>query len=409
MSNVLFIGRFYPKGVIENIVEDTYGKVGFSNHNFELSLIEGFSKLPDINLRVLTAPMVYSYPHNNKNAFIKSISYCDKNYTVKSIGFCNIAIINFLSQKQALCKAIRKEIYSFNNDNEIAIIVNTPSLVLSSALFQALHNIKGKKIKTTVIVPDVPECLVEMNGKMTIKNRLVQQLNKRNARLSLFYNKYVYLTEAMNDFFHSNVHDYIVMEGLIDESRISSTFIAPNCNEKKEIILYTGTLRRIFGVMELIEAFKKANLNNAELWICGSGECANEIIQQANKNPRIRFYGLVSSQLALELQLQATILANPRSSTGSYTRYSFPSKTIEYLLAGRTVIMNRLPGIPNEYDKFIEYPDDESIESWANKLNEIVNENKNIRLQRSLSGRNFILDNKTAVAQCKRILDFINQ
>ena len=409
MSNILFIGKFYPQGIIDNIVEDTNGKVGFSNHNFELSLIEGFSKLPDIDLKVLTAPMVYSYPHNNRNAFIKSISYNHKNYTVKSIGFCNIAIINLLSQTLSLCKAIRNEIYSFNNDEGIAIIVNTPSLVLSSALFQAIRNIKDKKIKTTVIVPDVPECLVKMNGKITIKTRLVQHLNKHNARLSLLYDKYVYLTEAMNDFFHSNIHDCIVMEGLIDESRVSSKFIAPNYNDKKEIILYTGTLRRIFGVMDLIDAFVKANLTNAELWICGSGECANEITQLAIKNPQIKFYGLVNSQRALELQSQATILANPRSSTGSYTRYSFPSKTIEYLLAGRTVIMNRLPGIPTEYDKYIEYPDDESIESWANKLNGIVNENKDTRMKQSLAGRNFILENKTAAAQCKRILDFINQ
>ena len=360
--NVLFLGQFYPKGIIENIVEDTRGKVGFSNHNFEMSLISGFSKHRDVNLRILTAPMVFSFPHNNKNAFIRKVSYIENNYSVNSIGFCNIAVINKFYQKWVLTKAIIKEIETFGGD-EITIVVNTPSLTLSSALFKSLSDITGKKIKTVLIVPDVPECMIKMSGKMNLKNRIVQLLNKRNAQLSLRYDKYVYLTEAMNDFYQAKSNDYIVIEGLIDDSKVKIEYTPPKFEGNKEIILYTGTLRRIFGVMNLIEAFKKAEIADAELWICGSGECASEIEQIAKNNASIKFYGLVSSQKALELQSKATILANPRSSEGEYTKYSFPSKTIEYLLAGRTVIMNRLPGVPLEYDNYIEYPDDESIES----------------------------------------------
>lgn len=404
--NVLFLGQFYPKGIIENIVEDTRGKVGFSNHNFEMSLISGFSKHRDVNLRILTAPMVFSFPHNNKNAFIRKVSYIENNYSVNSIGFCNIAVINKFYQKWVLTKAIIKEIETFGGD-EITIVVNTPSLTLSSALFKSLSDITGKKIKTVLIVPDVPECMIKMSGKMNLKNRIVQLLNKRNAQLSLRYDKYVYLTEAMNDFYQAKSNDYIVIEGLIDDSKVKIEYTPPKFEGNKEIILYTGTLRRIFGVMNLIEAFKKAEIADAELWICGSGECASEIEQIAKNNASIKFYGLVSSQKALELQSKATILANPRSSEGEYTKYSFPSKTIEYLLAGRTVIMNRLPGVPLEYDNYIEYPDDESIESWAKKMREIVADDKENRLKLNIAGRKFILDNKTAKLQCGRILDLV--
>lgn len=404
--NVLFLGQFYPKGIIENIVEDTRGKVGFSNHNFEMSLISGFSKHRDVNLRILTVPMVFSFPHNNKNAFIRKINYIENNYSVNSIGFCNIAVINKFYQKWALTKAIIKEIETFRGD-EITVVVNTPSLTLSSALFKSLSDITGKKIKTVLIVPDVPECMIKMSGKMNLKNRIVQLLNKKNAQLSLRYDNYVYLTEAMNDFYQAKSSDYIVMEGLIDDSKVKIEYTPPKFEGNKEIILYTGTLRRIFGVMNLIEAFKKSEIADAELWICGSGECASEIEQIAKNNASIKFYGLVSSQKALELQSKATILANPRSSEGEYTKYSFPSKTIEYLLAGRTVIMNRLPGVPLEYDNYIEYPDDESIESWAKKMREIVDDDKENRLKLNIAGRKFILYNKTAKLQCGRILDLV--
>lgn len=406
--NVLFIGKFYPKGIIEHIVEDTRGKVGFSNHNFEMSLIGGFAALKDINLRVLTAPMVYSYPHNNKNAFIRKTSYVEKNYPVRSIGFCNIAVLNQFSEIRTLTKAIRKEIEAFDGD-EVAVVVNTPSLILSSALFKALPKIKNKKITTVLIVPDVPECLAEMSGKMTLKNRLVRQLNKRNAQLSQRYDKYVYLTEAMNDFYHADPKDYIVMEGLIDETKVKSAYTAPDYEDGKEIILYTGTLRRIYGFMNLMEAFEKAALPNAELWICGSGECASEIEERANNNPAIKFFGLVSSEKARELQSKATILANPRPSEGEYTKYSFPSKTIEYLLAGRTVIMNRLPGVPEEYDKYLFYPDNESKDAWISKFREIFMMPTAERQAHDEAGRNFIRNMKTASVQCSRIVRLIKQ
>lgn len=406
--NILFLGRFYPKGIVESIVNDTRGRVGFSNHNFEMSLIRGFSDLKDVNLRVLTAPMVYSYPHNNRNAFVRKTNYVEDNYPVHSIGFCNIAVLNRFSEHLALTKAIRKEIKAFGGD-ELTIVVNTPSLILSSSLFKALSQIKYKRIRTVLIVPDVPECMVEMSGKMTLKNRLVRLLNKRNARLSQRYDKYVYLTEAMNDFYHAAPKDYIVMEGLIDESKITDRFITQDAYRSKEIILYTGTLRRIFGVMSLINAFEKGNFNNTELWICGSGETADEISERARQNKNIKFFGLVDSDKARELQSRATILANPRSAEGRYTRYSFPSKTIEYLLAGRTVIMNRLPGVPAEYDSFLFYPDDESEEAWIRKLNEILSMPDNERTDRNIAGRNFILSSKIATAQCSRIVSLVSK
>lgn len=406
--NILFIGQFYPKGIVEKIAEDTHGKVGFSNHNFEISLINGFSRLENVNLKVITAPMVFSFPHNNKRAFVKKINYTEDNYHIYSIGFCNILGFNMISKPYALTKAIQQEIEAFEGE-DVAVIVNTPSLILSTSLFKSLHNIKDKNVKTVLIIPDVPECMAKMSGKTTLKSRLVQQLNKRTAQLSMLYDKYVYLTDAMNDFYNAKPDDYIVMEGLINESKVMSSHIPSKYKDNKEIILYTGSLQHIFGVMNLIKAFVKAAISNAELWICGSGECSSEIEQVAKNNPAIKFYGLVSPHKSLELQTKATILANPRSSNGEYTKYSFPSKTIEYLLVGRSVIMNRLPGVPKEYDKYLYYPDNESVEAWIKKLREIIDLNPEERLKRDQDGRQFILSHKTAKHQCAQIINLCRE
>lgn len=403
MPNVIFLGQFYPHNILTTIKEDTHGHIGFSNHNFEMSLLNGFSHVEGINLKVISTPMTFSYPHNNKRAFIRAEHYTENDSDISSIGFCNIAVINQFSKYYFLKRKIRSAIRSFNGE-PVNIIVNTPSLILSKALFDAIANLKCK-ITTTLIVPDVPECLAEMGHSKSIKHKLIIYLNRLNARLSQRYDKYVYLTDAMNDFYHAKPNDYIVIEGLIDDSRVCNANAISNNECDKEIILYTGTLTRLFGIMDLVNMFDSAGLPNCELWICGSGECATEIEEKARVNPNIKFYGLVDSAEALRLQSQATILANPRSANGNYTKYSFPSKTIEYLLAGKTVIMNRLPGIPTEYDNFIHYPVDESSEAWTDKLNEIITMDRTDRRQKDEAGRKFIIDNKLASIQCSRIVE----
>lgn len=401
--NVLFLGRFYPHKVLKTIYHDTRGKVGFSNHNFEKSLIAGFASNNNLNFRVVTAPLVYSFPHNNKNAFIKKEQYIEDGISVKSTGFCNLAFINIFSTIFSLVRIIHSELKEFDGPC-VNIVVNTPNIIHSIAL-EIAKKIVNKKINTVLIIPDVPECMTKMDNKQSLKSRIVSVINKFNAHLSKRYDKYVFLTEAMNDFYNVKKTDYIVMEGLIDDNR----FISDNTtNYNKEIILYSGTLRRIFGIMNLIDVFIKGKFDNTELWICGSGECAQEIKNIASNSTNIKFFGLVDSSEAIRLQSLATILANPRSSEGEYTKYSFPSKTIEYLLAGKTVIMNRLPGVPKEYDQYLNYPDSEDTNSWINKLKEILAMDKNERNKKNFLGKEFVLSEKTATIQCKRIVNMLS-
>ena len=80
-------------------------------------------------------------------------------------------------------------------------------------------------------------------------------------------------------------------------------------------------------------------------------------------------------------------------------------KTIEYLLSGNTVIMNHLPGIPEEYDDYVFYPDNESAEAWVTKLREIMAIPATERKTRGMAAREFIITKKNASAQCRRIVE----
>lgn len=405
MKNVLFIGGFYPKKLRSTVNQNSCGKVGFSNHNFELAILNGLSNLNDINLFALTAPKVYSYPYNNKAFFTRSEAYIEGKCSIRSIGFCNLFIINKIS---LLLSLFFNLLYCFRKikSHKIYVILDTPNIYMETALLLA-KSITRKRLETILIIPDIPSFVSNMDKMHIIKRKIVNLFDSFALVLAQKFDHYVLLTSQMQEFFAKRI-DYIIMEGIINENlcREGKVFEnnMKNGKSEKQIILYTGTLRKIFGVLNLVEAFEIGDFENAELWICGSGDASDEIMESAKRNSNIKFFGLVNSDEAIRLQQKATILVNPRTSEGEFTKYSFPSKTMEYLMTGKPVIANKLPGIPEEYFNYLFIPKDESISSLKDMISYVLNMDLENRNKYSLKGREFVLNNKNSIVQAKRII-----
>lgn len=401
--NILFLGKFYPRTLVTTIAADSKGKAGMSNHNFEMSVINGLSQHRDIDLKCLTIPNIYSFPYNNRRLFTKRESYVYRNTHVCSVGFCNLPFIKEMWSTIALIVTILKTIPQYEGDR-VDVIVNTPN----NSLLNAIRFVKlftCKIITQTVIIPDIPAMVTAMDKHNVVKSFLLEYLNRSSMRKTSRSNGVVLLTESMMEFIDRPVK-HIVMEGIVDVDTMDLGISDDGLDKK--IILYTGTLRKIFGVMNLVRAFQLLTDDTAELWICGSGDSQIAIEDAAKQDSRIKFFGLVDSYTALEMQRHATILVNPRTGEGAFTRYSFPSKTMEYLLSGKSTIINRLAGIPEEYYDYVFTPKDESIESLAECISNVLCMDVALRKKRAQSGRNFIITQKNAKVQTKRILDMIN-
>ena len=400
--NILFLGKFYPQTLITTLAADSKGKAGMSNHNFEMSIINGLCQQKEIMLKCITVPNTYSFPYNNKRFFTKKESYQHKNTQIHSVPFCNLPIIKEIWSTLALVVTLIKVLSKYDGD-KVEAIINTPNNGLLNAVRFA-KVFTRKKITQTVIIPDIPSMVTSMDKQNKLKGFVLKYRNKRSMKMISDSNGLVLLTEAMIDFVDKPI-PYIVMEGIVDVE----TMDVETSSMIKEIILYTGTLRRIFGVMNLVQAFQKIIDSDVELWICGSGDSEEAIKAAANLDYRIKFYGLVDSLSALKMQRQATILVNPRTSEGEYTKYSFPSKTMEYLLSGKSVIINRLPGIPEEYYQYVHTPEDESIDALAECISNILTMDVQTRNLMAQRGREFIMSCKNSKIQTKRILDMISE
>ena len=403
--DVLFLGGFYPTQLLSTVREDSFGKIGFSNHNFEQSIIGGLLQQDNLNLRILSAPLVYSYPYNNKKLYTPSESYAYKYTHIKSIGFCNLAVVNKIWMTVSLIFNLLHEFKRFRN-RELKVIVNTPNFYYVLAL-RVAQIFSRKRIEKLLVVPDIPSFVTSMDRCNPIKSFLLKILNSLSMKMASSFDHHVLLSDAMASLFNTKL-DYLVMEGLIDLDKIKSSSLTIPIR-RKNVILYTGTLRKIFGVMNLVEAFDNSIFDDAELWICGSGEASKEIEKRAISNPRIHFYGLVDSEKALKMQSQATVLVNPRTSEGEFTKYSFPSKTIEYLLSGAVVVINRLPGIPKEYYDYVVTPQNESVEALRTTLRNVLDLTQDERDSLGKRGKKYIQESKNSKIQVERLLKMFSK
>jgi len=174
---------------------------------------------------------------------------------------------------------------------------------------------------------------------------------------------FVLLTEAMKDALYVGTRPYMVVEGIVDE--------IPEMHEEKPAsdgikrIVYAGKMNIKFGIKELVDAFMKIEDENYQLILCGDGDARSYVEEKMKADHRIDYKGQVTAAKAKEYIQSADVLVNPRPNNEEYTKYSFPSKTIEYLLSGKPVVAYMLDGMPDIYRDFIYNIEDYSSFSQA--------------------------------------------
>ena len=93
----------------------------------------------------------------------------------------------------------------------------------------------------------------------------------------------------------------------------------------------------------------RTHSDDIELWLFGSGDMEKDITDYCKSDQRIKYFGMVPREKVVKFEKKAKLLVNPRPTNNEFTKYSFPSKTIEYMASGTPLLTTRLPGIPSEY------------------------------------------------------------
>ena len=148
--------------------------------------------------------------------------------------------------------------------------------------------------------------------------------------------------------------------------------------------------------------------NDFELWLFGSGDFEKEIKEYAKSDKRIKFFGRVNRDVVLEYEHRASLLVNIRDSKEEYTKFSFPSKTIEYMACGTPLLTTKLPGIPDEYYKYCYVLENETIDGLNKTLENILSIPHDELLDKGKAAMNYIFNNKIAEIQGNKIIEFLS-
>lgn len=403
---MLFIGGIFPRNSKQDIVNNSKGPIQFAANTLQYNIIKGLEANLNQPIDIINAVFIGSYPKFYKKLIYKKSELENKHEGFRyDLGFLNVFILKHVVRALGLKRYLYKWYKTNPTDKRIVIYsMHWPFIFAASKLKR-----KFKDCNIVLIIPDLPEYM-SMDER---KKPILAFLKKIDTALIFSKLKYIdsfaLLTEHMREKLNVTNKPYVVIEGMCDPNDVSTDEIAILDKEKNDkIILYSGSLHRKYGILILLEAFSLIKNKNYKLWICGDGDAKEDVIKAANINPQIKFFGQVHREEVLKLQSQSTVLVNPRSGSEAYTKYSFPSKTIEYLLAAKPVIMDRLSGIPFEYNDYIFFVNDYSALGFANKIVEICNKSDEELSVIGLKGRRFIIEEKNYKVQCKRIIDLAN-
>ena len=156
----------------------------------------------------------------------------------------------------------------------------------------------------------------------------------------------------------------------------------------------------------MIKAFVELDYPNSELWLYGTGDIKQENYDSISN---VKFKGVKLNTEVIKNEIKASLLVNPRFTNEEYTKYSFPSKLIEYMSTGTFTITTKLPGIPNEYFKYCGTFDEESVVGYKNVLNNYLSMDKAILHERGLESKRFVLTEKNNIKQAQRVYNFIDK
>ncbi|MBP6182584.1 glycosyltransferase [Flavobacterium sp.] len=395
IKNILFVSNVCDDILFNFILENSIIKPSQAAQKFQKLFIEGFL----LNNTSITA--ISTLPVDKKT--IKRKWFNIKNSISNGVEYYYLPILNLLFLKEIIIftstflyylkwMLTKKDKIVINNI--LNLTVSITSLLLSK-LF---------KIKCIAIVTDLP---IYMGEDILVDSFKMRLYKKLASYFILKYDGYILLTEQMNEIVNVNNKPFLVMEGLVDYN-INKTSNKTNNFKREFKIIYAGSIHRKYGILNLINAFIKLKNKEINLHIYGNGDLEKEVEYISKNNPNIKYFGTIANELLINELKNAYLLINPRPISGEYTKYSFPSKNIEYMSSGTPLVTTNLPGIPKEYYPYIYILEGDKEIDIFNMLYKLINLPISEIEEFGKKSKKFVQDHKSNKYQTERVLKLLN-
>lgn len=149
---------------------------------------------------------------------------------------------------------------------------------------------------------------------------------------------------------------------------------------------------------------------NIRLKLFGSGPFVDELKERyCKEDKRVMYMGVAPNKEVVEAELAASLLVNPRPTHEEFTKYSFPSKNIEYMASGTPLLTTKLPGMPKEYYPYVFLIENETTEGYSQALAEALTKTDEELFEYGARAKSFVLDKKNSCEQARRVIELIKR
>lgn len=348
-EDICFIGGVIPKEQFEVLRQKTRAGFQFAANNLQESLILGFD-FHNVSIEMISVPFIPSYPSGTDLLFYKGSAKNNRRY----LSFINLPLIRELHRSLAIFYHLVFRKVGKPNRNFFVY-----SMSMSLLLPVVFYSFFYRKSTISLYILDLPE-MMNFNKKKNFfysafKKLEVAFLKVLLKRVKFFFVVSKHITEALD----LPSERTLVVEGVSSESDVFSTCedSINGCDDfflsKYKYVFYSGGIFQSYGIEILLDAAALAVDTDIKFVFCGKGDFVEKIISASEINLNVIYLGEISTESVVRLQRYALCLVNPRDPKQTFTKYSFPSKILEYMKSGRPVVSYRLPGIPDEYFKYL--------------------------------------------------------
>lgn len=385
----IFLGFAFEKQREKELLAFCKNGISMAVNQYQLGFLYGLNRKVDI----ISATCIGAFPLKSNKLFFRR-EFMESEYgKMEYLPLVNFYCVREIMLYNAVYKSLKARFTKFNKDEETIIYVYSLYLPFMKAVYKLKKEFKN--IHCCLIITDLPGKYSFLANQKSLAALREKFESKKKFKSSSIADSFVFLTEQMKEIFPPR--PYAVIEGFL-----------PQCSfdySRKRIpksILYTGSLNKAFGIENLLNAFVMIKDKDFQLWICGAGGEQVMVEEYAKRDSRIKYYGFVAKDKIAKLQTSCDVLVNPRPNKDEFTKYSFPSKTMEYLLSGSKVVMYRLAGIPDKYYDYIYTVNGERAEDLKESLIRACYDEDFYR-DKSSSQTEWIKNSKSAAMQLRKL------
>jgi len=395
---VLFLGGVFTDADRASIVKYSQGGIQFAADTLQKNYIRGFSESNEVSgITVINLPFIGAYPRRYQQLFYTPAEDQEQlnGAAVRNLRFLNLTVVKNLHKVWVAYRGILANLAHAPKEQTLLVCY---SMHLPFLLACRLVRIVRKDVSFCVIVPDLPEYMAVRTG---LSKWLFHLLARLSYRIVNGADSVVAITQAMLGVFSPKLKK-VVVEGIADKEYVAQ----PESSVRRNYFLYSGTLDRRYGIRKLLDAYVAAKIENYDLYICGAGDDQAYVESVSAACPQVKYLGQVDRNAVLQYQREAALLVNPRDNESAFTKYSFPSKIIEYMSSGVPVMMYALDGIPPEYYRFCYL-----VPPGANGLREMLVKVAALQVDELVemgrSAKQFIANHKMPSTQVDKVLKAI--